>query len=57
MHHAAILDKRTLKKRLFEAGDAHAALVMVGDEATAWAEYGTAKGMKNTVMRRTVPPA
>ena len=29
------------KKRLVEAGQAHAALVMVGDEAIAWAEYGT----------------
>jgi hypothetical protein len=69
-----------LKKRLVEAGQAHAALVMVGDEAIAWAEYGTpdellfvyngtrtmyeqagfefirSKGMKNTVMRRTVRP-
>lgn len=32
---------RALKKRLVEAGQAHAALVMVGDEAIAWAEYGT----------------
>jgi len=32
---------RALKKRLVEAGQAHAALVMVGDDAIAWAEYGT----------------
>jgi len=32
---------RALKKRLVEAGKAHAALVMLGDEAIAWAEYGT----------------
>lgn len=32
---------RALKKQLVEAGQAHAALVMVGDEAIAWAEYGT----------------
>jgi GNAT superfamily N-acetyltransferase len=32
---------RALKKRLVEAGQAHAALVMLGDEAIAWAEYGT----------------
>jgi len=32
---------RDLKKRLVESGEAHAALVMIGDEAIAWAEYGT----------------
>ena len=32
---------RALKKRLVEAGQAHAALVMLGEEAIAWAEYGT----------------
>ncbi len=32
---------RALKKRFVEEGAAHAALVMDGDEAIAWAEYGT----------------
>lgn len=32
---------RVLKKRLVETGQAHAALVMIDDEAIAWAEFGT----------------
>jgi GNAT superfamily N-acetyltransferase len=32
---------RAIKKRLVEEGVAHAALVMDGDEAIAWAEFGT----------------
>ena len=32
---------RELKKRYVEAGAAHAALVMDGEVAIAWAEYGT----------------
>lgn len=32
---------RRLKQEHVERGTAHAALVMVGDEAIAWAEYGT----------------
>lgn len=32
---------RALKKRYVDEGAAHAALVMHGDEAIAWAEYGT----------------
>lgn len=32
---------RALKRKLVETGKAHAALVMIGDEAVAWAEYGT----------------
>ncbi|MCY4727065.1 GNAT family N-acetyltransferase [Nocardioides sp. STR2] len=32
---------RALKKAYVEKGEAHAALVMDGDEAVAWAEYGT----------------
>lgn len=32
---------RAIKKRLVDEGVAHAALVMVGDEAIAWAEFGT----------------
>jgi hypothetical protein len=35
---------RAMKKQLVEAGLADAALVMVGDEAIAWAEYGTPDG-------------
>ncbi len=31
---------RALKKAYVEKGEAHAALVMDGDEAVAWAEYG-----------------
>lgn len=32
---------RAIKKALVDEGVAHAALVMAGDEAVAWAEYGT----------------
>ena len=32
---------RAIKKRLVDEGVAHAALVMDGDEAIAWAEFGT----------------
>lgn len=32
---------QAIKKRLVDDGVAHAALVMDGDEAVAWAEYGT----------------
>ena len=32
---------RALKRAYVERGEAHAALVMDGDEAIAWAEYGT----------------
>jgi GNAT superfamily N-acetyltransferase len=32
---------RELKRQYVERGEAHAALVMDGDEAVAWAEYGT----------------
>ena len=38
---------RAFKKLLVEAGVAHAALVMVGDEAIAWAEYGTPDELPN----------
>ena len=34
-------DNRALKQRLVEEGRAHAALVMDGDEAIAWAQYGS----------------
>nr|WP_156250543.1 GNAT family N-acetyltransferase [Pseudactinotalea terrae] len=38
---------RKMKKQLVETGQAHAALVMVGDEAVAWAEYGTPDELPN----------
>ncbi len=38
---------RALKKQLVEAGRAHAALVMRGPEAIAWAEYGTPEELPN----------
>jgi hypothetical protein len=33
-------DNRALKKRLVDEGRAHAALVMDGDEAVGWCQYG-----------------
>ena len=41
-----------MKKQLVEAGRAHAALVMIGDEAVAWAEYGTPQELPNIHHRR-----
>lgn len=38
---------RALKRALVESGDAHAALVMVGEEAVAWAEFGTPEELPN----------
>ncbi|MDN5725959.1 MAG: GNAT family N-acetyltransferase [Propionibacteriales bacterium] len=38
---------RALKKRLVETGQNHAALVMIDDEAVAWAEYGTPDELPN----------
>ena len=38
---------RAFKKLLVEAGQAHAALVMVDEEAFAWAEYGTPDELPN----------
>lgn len=43
---------RALKKRLVESGEAHAALVMIGEEAVAWAEYGTPKELPNLHHRK-----
>jgi GNAT superfamily N-acetyltransferase len=37
---------------LVEAGHAHAALVMIGDEAVAWAEYGTPDEVPNIHHRK-----
>ena len=38
---------RALKRRLVEEGRAHAALVLDGDRAVAWAEYGTPEELPN----------
>ena len=39
---------RELKKRLVDEGRAHAALVFDGDEAVAWAEYGTPRSCRTS---------
>jgi acetyltransferase (GNAT) family protein len=41
------VDNRALKERLVNEGRAHAALVFDGDEAVAWAEYGTPEELPN----------
>jgi len=41
------LGHREFKRQLVEAGRAHAALVLDGDEAIAWAEYGPVAEMPN----------
>ena len=38
---------RAFKKLMVESGHAHAALVVIGDEAVAWAEYGTPDELPN----------
>jgi GNAT superfamily N-acetyltransferase len=43
---------RELKRRLVEAGRAHAALVMDGEEAVAWAQYGTVEEVQNIHHRK-----
>ena len=43
---------RAFKKLLVERGDAHAALVMDGDEAIAWAEYGPPAELPNLHHRK-----
>jgi GNAT superfamily N-acetyltransferase len=43
---------RALKKRFVEEGAAHAALVMNGDEAIAWAEYGSPTELPNLHHRK-----
>ena len=43
---------RALKKRFVEEGRAHAALVMDGDRAVAWAEWGTPEELPNIHHRR-----
>lgn len=43
---------RAFKKEMVEAGRAHAALVMDGDEAIAWAAYGTPDELPNIHHRK-----
>ena len=43
---------REFKKQLVEAGQAHAALVLDGEEAIAWAEYGTVDELPNIHHRK-----
>jgi hypothetical protein len=43
---------RSLKQRLVDEGRAHAALVMDGDEAVAWAEYGSPDELPNIYHRK-----
>lgn len=43
---------RALKKRLVEEGRAHAALVLDGDEAVAWCQYGTPEELPNIHHRK-----
>ena len=43
---------RALKRRLVQDGVAHAALVVHGDEAIAWAEYGTPAELPNIHHRK-----
>jgi GNAT superfamily N-acetyltransferase len=43
---------RALKKRLVEEGRAHAALVMDGDDAIAWCNYGSPAELPNMKHRK-----
>jgi hypothetical protein len=43
---------RALKQRLVEEGRAHAALVLAGDEAVAWCEYGAPEELPNIYHRK-----
>ena len=45
-------DNRSLKQRLVEEGRAHAALVLDGDEAVAWAQYGSPEELPNIYHRK-----
>ncbi len=46
------LGERELKRRLVEAGRAHAALVFDGAEAVAWAQFGTVAELPNIHHRK-----
>jgi len=43
---------RSLKQRLVEEGRSHAALVLDGDEAVAWAQYGPPEELPNIYHRK-----
>ena len=43
---------RAFKKQMVEAGVAHAALVVLGDEVIAWASYGTPDELPNIQHRK-----
>ena len=43
---------RALKQRLVDEGRAHAALVMDGDEAVAWAQFGSPQELPNIYHRK-----
>ena len=45
-------DNRDLKKRLVTEGRAHAALVMDGDRAVAWCQYGVPEELPNIYHRK-----
>src|SRR3954447_6072127 len=45
-------DNRALKERLVKEGRAHAALVFDGDEAIAWAQYGSPAELPNIHHRK-----
>jgi len=45
-------DNRSLKQRLVEEGRAHAALVVDGAEAVAWAQYGPPEELPNIYHRK-----
>ncbi len=47
-----VLGNREFKKKLVEAGHTHAALVFDGDEAVAWAQFGTAIELPNIHHRK-----
>ena len=46
------LGNREFKKRLVEAGKSRAALVFDGDEAVAWAQFGTVAELQNIYHRK-----
>lgn len=46
------MGNQAFKKKLVEEGIAHAALVLDGDEAVAWAEYGTVAELPNIRHRK-----
>lgn len=46
------IGNREFKRRLVEQGRTHAALVLDGDEAIAWAQYGTVEELPNIHHRK-----